>query len=263
MIDEEGRLRALVTRLGREYREQTGFFARHTLPEYEAMRSLDLTPRERALFVTLSVVPFHTHPSGDPKREVGRGGLWQVCATLRRQHPWTFDPGEIADDGESRLVRLFDNLEAMDEYDARWWHTCAATVHEEFDGDPRTLFARHDYVAPHVARDVRRYALPGIGDVVTTPFWLRTVHDQVRELGGTRWLRMPVDYTLFRVTRKLGGLDLAYRDRDDRDLVADFWTVFCRKHGLVPMAVEKPLRLVGLHWDREGKAHVAETLDRL
>lgn len=264
MLADETELRALVARLGRDYRAQDGFFARHALPEYEAMRSLELSPRERALFCTLAVVPFHTHPDGDPKPEVGRNGLWQVCATLRRQHSWAFSPAELVEtDGQARLARLFDRLEVMDEYDARWWYACASTLHGQFGDDPRLLLSRHDYVAPHIARDLRRYSLPGIGDVVTAPFWLRTLHDQVHDLAGTRWLSMPVDYTLFRMTARLGGLDLTYRERDDRQAVADFWTTFCRKHRLVPMAVEKPLRLVGLHWKRAGRDYVLGKIDEM
>jgi hypothetical protein len=263
MLGSEAELRRLVARLERDYREQTGFFGRHALPEYEAVRSLEATPRERALFYTLAVVPFHTHPSGDPKRETGRDGLWQVCATLQRQHGWAFDPDRVVERGRDRLARLLGRLEVMDDYDARWWYACAETLAEAFDADPRTLLARLDYVAPHVARDLRRYRLPGLGDALTTPFWLRTLHDQVSELRGTRWLAPPVDYRLFRTTARLGGLDLDFRDRDDRRTVRDFWTVFCRKYGRSPMTVAKPLRLLGLHWDRAGKRYVAELLAAL
>lgn len=263
MISEEPVLRALVVRLRREYRRRAGFFERYALPEYEALGSLDLSPRERALFVTLSVVPFHTHPSDEPKREIGRNGLWQVCATLQRQHSWAFAPETVVKRGTDRLERLLDRLEVMDPYDAKWWYACAETLHESFEGDPRVLFARNDYIAPHVARDSRRYALPGIGDVVTTPFWLRLFHDQVDQLAGMRWLPMAVDYQVFRATVALGELELSFREREDRRLVGDFWTVFCRKHGIAPLDVEKPLRLLGLHWKRGGKAYVAELLDEV
>lgn len=263
MLRSETELRRLVARLERDYRARSEFFARHALPEYEAVRSLELTPRERALFYTLAVVPFHTHPSGEPKRETGRNGLWQVCATLQRQHGWAFDPERVVERGHDRLARLLSRLEVMDDYDARWWHACAETLAGEFDGDPRTLLARLDYVAPHVARDLRRYRLPGLGDALTTPFWLRTLHDQVTELRGTRWLPAPVDYRLFRTTARLGDLDLDFRDRDDRQLVRGFWTVFCEKHGRSPMTVAKPLRLLGLHWEPAGERYVAGQLAEL
>ena len=41
MLRSESELRRLVTRLERDYRQQAGFFSRHALPEYEAVRSLE------------------------------------------------------------------------------------------------------------------------------------------------------------------------------------------------------------------------------
>jgi hypothetical protein len=263
MLRSESELRRLVTRLERDYRQQAGFFSRHALPEYEAVRSLELSPRERALYYTFAVVPFHTHPSGEPKRETGRNGLWQVCATLQRQHGWAFDPDQVLTRGQQRLARLLDRLEVMDEYDARWWHVCAETMAAEFDSDLRGLLAQLDYVAPHVARELRRYRLPGLGDALATPFWLRTLHDQVSELRGTRWLATPVDYRLFRTTARLGEIDLSFGDRDDRRAVGDFWTVYCEKHDRSPMTVAKLLRLLGLYWEPAGRRYVVGALDDL
>ena len=67
-------------------------------------------------------------------------------------------------------------------------------------------------------------------------------------------------YAYARTTAHLGGLDLDFRDRDDRRTVRSFWTVFCEKHRRSPMVVAKPLRLLGLHWEPAGKRYVAGLL---
>jgi hypothetical protein len=102
-----------------------------------------------------------------------------------------------------------------------------------------------------------------LGDALATPFWLRTLHDQVSELRGTRWLATPVDYRLFRTTARLGEIDLSFGDRDDRRAVGDFWTVYCEKHDRSPMTVAKLLRLLGLYWEPAGRRYVVGALDDL
>lgn len=262
MIRDEDELVALLSRLREEYRQEVGFFATRGLPEYEIVDSLDLSRRDAALFCTLSVVPLHDHPSGERKPHLGRSGLWHVCGNIRRQHSWAYDPEELVEQrGEAELKEFFGRLEIMDDYDAHWWFTSAKTLYEEVEGDPIALLAEPSFVAPHVARHVRRFDLPGVADDVGTPFWIRLMHDRVHELAGMRWLSPPVDRAFFEVTAALGDLDLSPADRDDRSLVADFWTALCRKHRLVPTSVERPLRVVGLHWAQDGEEHVRSLLE--
>lgn len=264
MIKDEEELRSLVLQLRREYRSGARYFSTRQLPEYAIMDGLDLTDRQRSLFLTLSVVPLHAHPSGDPKPNLGRGGLWKVCANIWKQHSWAYDPQELVEvEGETELEEFFDRLEIMNSYDAHWWYTCAETLLDELDGDPRTLLRDQSYVAPYIARRVRRYDLPGIADDVSTPFWLRLMHDRTHELDGMRWLSMPVDHTVFEVTKQLGTLDIDIEDRDDRQLVSTFWSVFSQKHRLVPADIERPLRLVGLYWDDGGRDYITKLLKNI
>lgn len=262
MIRDEAELVALLSRLREEYRQGVGFFATRRLPEYEILDTLELTRRERALFLTLSVVPVHDHPSGERKPHLGRSGIWDVCGTIRRQHPWVFDPEALVERrGEADLKDFFGRLEIMDDYDAHWWYTTAETLHASLAGDPIALLAEPGFVAPHVARYVRRFDLPGVVDDVCTPLWIRLMHDRVHELSGMRWMSFPVERTIFDVTVALGDLELSAGDRDDRALVAAFWRTLCRKYGLSPSSVERPLRVVGLHWDRDGETHVLSVLE--
>lgn len=260
MIREETELLRLLSRLGTEHRTGMGYFATRGLPEDAVVESLELTDLERAQFITLSVVPWHRRPSGEAKPELGKGGIWEVCKTIWTQHDWAYRPAALLDEGEAELVDFFARLEIMDDYDAHWWYTAAETLHETFDGDPRGLLEAHAHIAPHVARAVRRHELPGIADDVTTPFWLRLLHDHGFDVRGMRWVDLPVDPAVFRVTAALGDLDLDPTDRDDRALVSRFWTVFCRKHGLAPSDAARPLRVLGLHWDADGRDHVASVL---
>lgn len=264
MIRDEAELLSLLLRLRREYTSRTRFFSTHRLPEYDVLETLDLSERNRALFLTFSAVPFHAHPSGEPKENLGRSGLWNVCANIWRQHAWAFDPQELVEvEGESELKEFFGRLEIMDPYDAHWWFTSAETILQEFDGDPRVILSDQSYVAPYIDRHLRHYDLPGIVDTVTTPFWLRLMHDRVHELDGMRWISMPVDHTIFQVTKALGDLDLDVDTREDRDEVTDFWSVFVQKHGIAPPGIERPLRLVGLHWESGGRDHVWELLNSI
>lgn len=261
MIKDEAELRSLVARLHRDYTTNSRFFATHQLPEYDVVDELDLTEHQEALFLTLSVVPFHAHPSGEPKPNLGRAGLWKVCANIWRQHSWAYDPKELVEvEGESELEEFFDRLEIMDSYDAHWWYTSAETLLNDLDGDPRTLLTEQSYVAPYIARRVRRYDLPGIADDISTPFWLRLIHDRTHELDGMRWLSMPVDHTIFAVTKQLGNLEIDIESREDRRLVSTYWAVFTQKHRITPANIERPLRLVGLHWNDGGKAYVQKLL---
>lgn len=264
MIRDEKELLSLVLLLRREYESGVRYFSTHTLPEYEVLNTLNLTERERALFLTFSVIPFHTRPSGEPKPHLGRAGLWRVCSTIWRQHSWAYDPRRLVEvEGETELKEFFNRLELMDSYDAHWWFTSAQTILEEFDADPRKLLEEQSFVAPYIERQVRAYDLPGIADEVTTPFWVRLVHDRIHALDGMRWLTLPVDPTVFGVTTHLGELDLEYSNREERQTIAQFWNVFCRKHRLVPADIERPLRLLGLHWDEAGRDHVWELLTRI
>lgn len=262
MIRDESELLALVSRLQRAEQAGTGFFADHSLPEYVAVDALDLTATEAARFLTLSLVPFHAHPSGRPKPQVGRAGFWHVCKNLWQQHQWVYDPYRlVATEGKRELEAFFDGLHIMDSYDAYWWFRSAVTLHEHFDGDPEGLLGQADYVAPHAARLVRGADLPGIADAVSTPFWVRLMHDRVASLAGMRWVSLPVDHTLFAVTKALGDLDIDIDVREDRTTIQTFWNVFCEKHGLVPYRVEKSLRPVGLYWHRGGRDYVASMLE--
>ena len=261
MIRDEEELLSLVGVLQREYNSRIRFFSTHQLPEYEVVDALELDEYERSLFLTFSVVPFHAHPSGEPKPHIDRSGIWNVCANIWRQHRWPFNPKELVEvEGENELKEFFDRLEIMDPYDAHWWFTCATTLLEELDGDPRRLLADQSFVAPYIERQVRQYDLPGIADDVSTPFWLRLMHERVHELDGMRWISFPVDHTIFEVTKSIGDLDLSIDDREDRADISDFWRVFCQKHGLSPIEIERPLRVLGLYWDEGGRDHVIDTL---
>jgi len=262
MIRDEPELLALVSRL--QHAEQAGadFFANRSLPEYTVVEELDLTTTEAARFLTLSLVPFHAHPSGRPKPQIGRVGFWRVCKTLWQQHQWVYDPHRlVATEGEQELEAFFNRLDIMDAYDAHWWFTSAVTLYERFDGGPEGLLRQADYVAPHAARLVRGADLPGIADAVSTPFWVRLMHDCVASLAGMGWVSLPVDHTLFAVTEALGDLDVDIGNREDRETIQTFWGVFCEKHGLVPYRVEKSLRVVGLYWHRGGRDYVASVLE--
>jgi hypothetical protein len=261
MIRNETELLSLVRILRREYRSQVRFFSTHTLPEYEAVEALDLDEYQRSLFLTFAIVPFHAHPSGEAKHNLGRGGLWKVCANLWQHHRWAFDPVELVEvEGESELDDFFDRLEIMDSYDAHWWFTSAQTILEELNGDPRQLLSTQSYVAPYIERQVRQYDLPGIADDVSTPFWLRLMHDEVHQLDGMRWISFPVDHTIFAVTKSMGNLELSVENREDRADVAAYWNMFCQKHGVTPADIERPLRLLGLYWESEGRDHVQDIL---
>lgn len=262
MIRDESELLALVSRLQRAEQAETELFADHSLPEYTVVDELDLTATETARFLTLSLVPFHAHPSGKPKPQVGGMGFWHVCKNLWQQHPWVYDPhGLVANEGAQELAAFFDRLEIMDSYDAYWWFRSATTLSERFDGDPEKLLGQADYVAPHAVRVVRGENLPGIADTVSTPFWVRLMHDCVASLGGMKWVSLPVDHTLFAVTAALGDLDVDIGNRDDRATIQTFWDVFCEKHGLIPYRIEKSLRVVGLYWHRGGREYVASVLE--
>jgi hypothetical protein len=261
MIRDERELLALVSRLQQAEQAKTDFFAKRSLPEYTVVDELDFTATEAARFLTLSLVPFHAHPSGRPKPQIGRAGFWRVCKTLWQQHRWVYDPHWLVTaEGRQELEAFFDRLNIMDSYDAHWWFTSASTLCERFDGNPQELLRQADYVAPHAARMVRQGNLPGIADAVSTPFWLRLMHDRVESLSGMGWVSMPVDHTLFAVTKALGNLDIDISNRESREMVQTFWTVFCEKHGLVPYRVEKSLRVVGLYWHRGGQDYVASIL---
>jgi hypothetical protein len=262
MIRDESELLALVSRLQRAQQAGTGFFAAHSLPEYTAVDELNLTASEAARFLTLSLVPFHAHPSGRPKPQVGRAGFWRVCTNLWQQHQWVYDPHRlVTSEGEGELERFFDRLSIMDSYDAHWWFRSAVTLYERFDEGPEGLLRQADHVAPHAARVVRRAELPGIADAVSTPLWIRLMHDRVASLAGMRWVSLPVDHTLFAVTTALGDLTVGIENHDDRETIQTFWNVFCEKHKLVPYRVEKPLRIVGLYWHRGGRDYVESVLE--
>lgn len=263
MIADEDELRQFVGRLLGQYRRESGFFAQHRLPEYAALDRIEADDRERALFLTLGVVPYHATQSGERKPALGRSGLWRVCANLFGQHDWTFDPERLLDGRRDELKTLFGRLEVMDPYDASWWYKTAETLHEAFDGDPLAIVEAGDGVAPWVERVVRRHDFPGLADTVTTPLWLRMIHDQVRELSWLRAVEMPVDRVVFDVTAELGDLSLDANDETHRNLVGDFWTVFARKHGFAPLAVERPLRVLGLYWEQGGRAHAESVLASL
>jgi hypothetical protein len=262
MIRDERELLALVSRLQRAEREGRGFYADHSLPEYTVVDELDLTDSEAARFLTLSLVPFHAHPSGQPKSQLGRAGFWRVCKNLWQQHQWVYDPSRlVATEGKRELEAFFDRLRIMDAYDAHWWFRSAVTLYERFGGDPEGFLRQAEYVGPHAARLVRGAELPGIADAISTPFWVRLMHDRVASLSGMTWVSLPVDHTLFAVTAALGDLDIDIEDREDRTMIQTFWDVFCEKHGFVPYRVEKSLRVVGLYWHRGGREYVASLLD--
>jgi hypothetical protein len=262
MIRDERELLALVSRLQHVEAVGSEFFETHSLPEYRVVDELGLTAAEAARFLTLSVVPFHAHPSGRPKPPLGRMGIWHVCKTLWQQHQWVYDPYRlVTSEGKEELETFFDRLDIMDPYDAAWWYTSAATLHDRFDGDPCKLLEQAGHVAPHAARMVRRANLPGIADAVSTPFWVRLIHDRVAPLSGMGWVPMPVDHTLFAVTAALGDLEVDIENREDRTTLRSFWHVFCEKHALVPYRIEKPLRVVGLYWHRGGREYVASVLE--
>jgi len=162
--------------------------------------------------------------------------------------------------GESELKAFFDRLSIVDTYDAHWWFRSAATLYERFDGDPEGLLRQANCVALHAARLVRGADLPGIADTVSTPFWIRLMHDRVASLAGMKWVSLPVDHTLFAATEALGDLEIDIEVRADRGTIQTFWDVFCEKHGLVPYRVEKSLRVVGLYWHRGGRDYVASVL---
>ena len=90
--------------------------------------------------------------------------------------------------GESELKAFFDRLSIVDTYDAHWWFRSAATLYERFDGDPEGLLRQANCVALHAARLVRGADLPGIADTVSTPFWIRLMHDRVASLAGMKWV---------------------------------------------------------------------------
>lgn len=262
MIQDEPQLLALVSRLQQAQQAGTGFFADHSLPEYVVLDELDLTATEAARFLTLSLVPFHAHPSGQPKPQLGRMGFWRVCKNLWQQHQWIYDPYQlVASEGKRELEAFFDRLQIMDTYDAEWWFTSAVTLHRRFESGPKELLHQVDCVAPYAARLVRRADLPGLADAVSTPLWIRLMHDRVASLTGMRWVSLPVDHTLFAVTAALGDLDVDIGDRNDRATIQSFWDVFCEKHKLVPHRVEKALRVVGLYWHRGGRDYVASVLE--
>ena len=104
MIRDEEELLSLVGVLQREYNSRIRFFSTHQLPEYEVVDALELDEYERSLFLTFSVVPFHAHPSGEPKPHIDRSGIWNVCANIWRQHRWPFNPKELVEvEGENEL----------------------------------------------------------------------------------------------------------------------------------------------------------------
>lgn len=262
MIRGEPELLALVLRLQQAEAAGTGFYGDHSLPEYAVVDELGLTTSEAARFLTLSLVPFHAHPSGQPKPQLGRIGIWRVCKTLWQQHQWVYDPSRVVtNEGEQELELFFDRLNIMDSYDAHWWFTSAVTLYDRFDGKPEEILRQADNVAPHASRVVRGADLPGIADAVSTPFWVRMMHDRVTSLAGMGWVPLPVDHTLFAVTEALGDLNVDIGNRDDREMIQSFWDVFCEKHGLIPYQVEKSLRVVGLYWHRGGQDYVTSVLE--
>lgn len=261
MIDSEGDLVRFASRVREQYRRDAAFFADHRLPEYAALDDVDGTERERALFCTLGLVPYHDAQDGSPKPLTGRAGLWRVCANVYRRHEWAFSPERLVrEERKGDLADVFSRLEIMDRYDAEWWYETARTLLDEFQGDPLRLVAECSGVAPWIARTVRSHAVPGLAGDVATPLWVRMVDEQFRELAWLSEVSMPVDRPIFEVTCRLGDLDLAYDDREHRQLVGSYWDVVGRKHGIAPLSVEPALRALGLFWEDGGRAHAEAVL---
>lgn len=261
MIDSEAALVRFASRVREQYRRDAAFFADHRLPEYAALDDVDGTERERALFCTLGLVPYHESQDGEPKPLTGRAGLWRVCANVWQRHEWAFSPERLVrEERKTDLADVFGRLEIMDRYDADWWYKTARTLHDEFQGDPLRLVEERSCVAPWLARTVRALDAPGLAGEVATPLWLRMMDERFRDLAWLSEVSMPVDPVVFEVTCRLGDLDLSYDDRAHRQLVGSFWDVLGRRHGFAPLTFEPPLRALGIYWAEGGRAHAEAVL---
>lgn len=265
MIQDEAEFADVLRRIGEDYRTDAAFFADRRLPEEAVLDDLALAAEERALFLTLSLIPYHVDSeTGRPKPIAGRSGLWRVCGNLWDQHPLVFSLEElVGDERKSDLASLFGKLRIMDPYDADWWYQTAATLVDEFQGDPQVLLADGDHAAPRIERLVKHHDFPGLADEVSTPIWLRLMHDHVAPLSGIERIDLPVDHRIVEVTNRLGGTDFDPEVSADRSSLRNYWRIVGDKHGFTLLFLDKPLRLLGLDWNDGGAEYIADVLSSL
>lgn len=262
MIQNEAEFVAVLQIIKEDHQNNRSFFANHRSPEEMALDELALTTDERALFLTLSLVPYHVDSeTGRPKPTFGRSGLWRVCANLWEQHPFVFSVEELIEkEKKPDIARLFGKLQIMDSYDADWWYQTTETLYEEFQGDPQGLLAEGNHQAPKIERLVKQYHFPGLADEVSTPLWLRLMHDHVTPLTAIEYIDLPVDHRIIEITNQLGGTEFDPEMGEDREALRNYWRVISNKHGITPIYLDKPLRLLRHHWKGEGSEYIADVL---
>jgi hypothetical protein len=245
MIEGPEEMGKLLPRIMDDYAANRNLFANKTLPEYVALNMLDLSERDRALFLTLTCVTNHIHDgTGRSKRTDGEDGLWQTCADLWKTSRWIFSPDDLVGDNRlDELKELFASLEIMDHRDPVWWYRNAETLYEQWDGDVRSLLAEpmisdlspNDlaYDAPTIERTIKENNFPALGGDKIRPLWLRLMHEEVHELKQIETINIPVDYHIVELTNRLKGTgaDFDSSEKDDRETVRRYWMVICQKNG--------------------------------
>jgi hypothetical protein len=237
------RLREPIRGIVQAYDNWESPFEREMYPDKRALVDIDGT-RDRALYLT-HTLSLNYHRNAE-RVTSNTKSLWD-------DEHWVFEPDLVVDKGEDALRDVFNEQGLRyPNRDAGIWYRNSTVLYREFDSNPLRLLEVHDFDAEQILSYVRGSDFTYLGGQKIGPLWMRHIHEDVHQLSNIHRMEMPVDTHIRKVTNRLLG------GSQEDDAIRSFWREFCSETGLDPVKVDRPLWLIGNHWEEWGREYLRD-----
>ena len=250
LTSNPGRAAEVARRLWRAWTGE-GIFGTRVMPESHLPIGMERGSRAHSLFVTLTV-------SLDYMRDAD--ALWRSArAAYDDEHTtWLFEPADVAQSATERLRDglVSTGLAKRSDQDTRIWQTVVASLGTRFDGDPRQIAVRADYLGLAMIEELRRVpgTFPWLQGPKIAPLWVRMMADEVGlRLRDLDEIPIPVDIHIARATFASGSLEGQFRGTvsEAAPTIQNLWRDALRDTELYPLQIDQALWLQS----RDGCSH--------
>lgn len=251
-------IREITQQIIEDYQSESEVFAEYQLPEYEVLDDFS-TEEGLAKYITFAT-------SINLNRETtGEGGVWKKCKRLydSDRYDWVFEPERVAEMNGIDLYEEVFNQIGLGGSAAGIWCGVGESLHEDVDGDVHALIEQADANAVALKSHLKQQEYQSLRREKVGHLWLRLIDEEVQSLAEIEEIAIPVDRHIITVTEFLTGQEYSRDSDEDLAEVRDIWHRICDDEPYYPVQVDKPLWLIGKHWDSIGQAYVTDTLEEM